>query len=269
MGVKYRLGVLLGIIYFFANIYYHELIGNWIFTNLNGLDSSVYLQNVKLLVGIPLLLIIAIIIYHGFVNKIGKIILPILIINTILAVFSYYYLVILPSESIHFVQYTILAVLIGYWTRNIMYTSVGSLIAATIDEAGQYLIIRPDATEYFDFNDVVLDMVGVGYGILVLAVLFSDRIKTTINWRQFLGFCVAVLSLLVILLLSNIISIGPESTPIWFELVKVEQSTDFWTFKRNGSIYHVLSPVEGVLFLLGFLGLHYIWYRVLNRSITE
>ena len=71
------------------------------------------------------------------------------------------------SEAIHFVQYGILALLLIPLVRRCGETIVLVTLLGILDEAYQYWVLHGDWGVYYDFNDVVLNLLGAAMGVLV------------------------------------------------------------------------------------------------------
>ena len=166
---------------------------------------------------------------------------------------SYPLLIIHYAEAIHFPQYAILAYLFFLINRNYCKVLFWGLILAFIDESYQYFYIDP--TNYFDFNDIVLDLLGMVYGLLPFSAGVGKQIELRKN--SLLLFTPEIVSLILIiaglLFLSsfNILSVYPDEN----SLISLIRNTDdgFWTeIKHLNVAYHIIKPLEGVIILALF-----------------
>jgi hypothetical protein len=75
------------------------------------------------------------------------------------------------SEIIHFPQYGILAVLLYPITRRYMPTLIVGTLLGVIDEMYQFFVLFTDRLNYLDFNDMLLNLVGVIFGLMLVFTL--------------------------------------------------------------------------------------------------
>lgn len=146
-----------------------------------------------------------------------------------------YSLIIYPSERIHYVQYGLLT-----WAA---YRAVQDRLAAVliaflfgfVDEAHQFWILyATDPIVYFDWNDVVLNLMGA-IGALLL-ILPDDVRPRRFQLRQTLaaiGAWMIVAGLLVQLFAPDRYLLGNQSDEV------------FWLTSGVGTTYHVLNALEG------------------------
>ncbi len=78
-----------------------------------------------------------------------------------------YYLIVNNIERIHYPQYAILALLLGLSLRNEMLIFLVTTFAGFVDEFLQYAM-DPMKTNYLDFNDIVLNVLGAAAGVVLL-----------------------------------------------------------------------------------------------------
>lgn len=92
---------------------------------------------------------------------------------------GYFFLMSYPTEVVHYLQFGILAVLFGHVTRRIDISFVLTTCAGMLDEAYQYWWLHRDWGVYYDFNDVLLNIIAAGFGLAVVVELrpgvFSER----------------------------------------------------------------------------------------------
>lgn len=204
--------------------------------------------------------------------KFEKKIIPIfyLILSTSLAIISLNLLIIVNVEIIHFVQYAILAILFFPLLNGFLLTLFLCMILGFIDEGYQFYCL-PVRTSYFDFNDVVLDFIGAGFGLSILRVVPKISNLTSLKthaskfvWASWL----AILTLAAVLIKLGYLQVYSNGTndDHWTTLV-IKQSEGFWTKDPHG-IFHVMSPLEGMICLTILLFIYQFINKDLETSFT-
>ncbi|NNC84631.1 MAG: VanZ family protein [Bacteroidia bacterium] len=161
-------------------------------------------------------------------------------------------LFVMNVESIHFIQYAIFAILIYPLIKNFTQTIVFATIAGALDEVYQYFYLAPNRTDYFDWNDVIINLIGAAIGVLVLATLLSKLLKSNKTFfRSFTFYFLCLMALVVLALFGfNILSMYPVSNESTFALVKVVPE-GFWSIPPGPYVkYHVVMPLEGILIIV-------------------
>lgn len=155
-------------------------------------------------------------------------------------------LFVINIEIIHFPQYAIAAVLLFPLTKNYNASLLCAVLLGVIDEGYQYFVLAPELTYYYDFNDVVTNLVGAVFGLLLL------RSLGLANERKFSAFHVPVLILVgaitvLLFMLSkyNILSIYPSDVHS-YHIMRV-WPPDFWSHIIPEVTYHVIRPLEGLV----------------------
>ncbi|MEE8423730.1 MAG: VanZ family protein, partial [Thermodesulfobacteriota bacterium] len=193
-----------------------------------------------------------------------------------LIVISYRTLLVVNAEYIHFFQYAILFIPIFALTLKFGETLFWITLLGTIDEAYQYFILYPD-WKYFDFNDVILNLLGGGIGaMLIYTLLNSNHLFLSQNhsslrkWTKspVVVTSISLLLFTLILYISGHLQLypGANSSTVLILLSRTPPPTDFWIRLDWGKTYHILYPVEGVVLtglLIGFYSL--IDYRIRSR----
>jgi len=169
------------------------------------------------------------------------------------------YLLATPIENIHFVQYGILSSLLlwglntGGNTHRLLIPRVlfWSTLAGIIDEVLQYFWITASYSDYMDFNDFLLNMMGAIAGILFytgFAPLQTITLKTgTISLRQIITSFEAKTVFLLCLIVSLFYSLGMFQ---WTDMERKPGSFGSWQPNFAQGEFYVLSPSEGGLLLL-------------------
>jgi hypothetical protein len=185
-------------------------------------------------------------------------------------------LVFSPNEYVHYPQYALLAVLLVIWRDphrekwpigNLIFWGTALGIA---DELMQYFFICPSYGDYLDFNDFLLNELGVVAGLLLVYGFREQGAKTeTLSpIHKTWAFKTIIISFAIVsvLILSDRLKITPpgkippggiftvnDRTTIYME--RKPGITGTWNRFADGKAYYVLSPAAGLslLFALGFL----------------
>lgn len=170
------------------------------------------------------------------------------------------FLFFLNVESVHYFQYGVAVILLFTLFENYFVALIAAFIFALIDEGYQYFYLFPEATNYFDLNDIITDLLGAAFGLLVLKTFKVTESRSLISYKKsfFLPLLILVISF-VGLLQTNILSVYPSTDK--FMLVK-EMEQGFWTASAPPvSIFHVARPVEGLLILIFLFVTYYFCFR--------
>lgn len=239
------------IVYFIAVVLPHKVFG--IFLNrvvFKGLTRDQY----DLFVasgGAVLLLVLAVIFYFNTRSSSNRNSLLFYLLATgLFAVLIINTLFVINIEMVHFPQYAAFAILIFPLAKTFHSSLIWSTLAGALDESYQYFYLAPNETGYYDFNDVVTNLVGAAFGLIFLK---SFGVKSKIwkgFWRRSEVWAVLGVALFIILLfMTNILSMTIADGGM-FPIVK-KQITEFWTKVPPNVTFHVVSPMEGLLYIFG------------------
>ncbi len=162
-------------------------------------------------------------------------------------------------EIIHAVEYAVLAVLFFTATGKFGLSIVLCIPVMLIDEYLQYEIFYPSYSLYFEFNDIVLDVLGCAFALIALKVFLpnwnSERV-VFYRRKEFImisSTCVLFFLLYALCVFSQHTSTMCSNTI--FNMSRLENFESFWHIHHfTKAKYHVLSPTAGVL-LIYFLSL--------------
>ena len=160
-------------------------------------------------------------------------------------------------EIIHALEFGLLALLLYGATCNAGAAVILCLPFMLIDEWVQYSLLYGNYNKYYEFNDLVLDILGAGLAILVLKIIEKER-KTVLLpfWKRneyrvlfvlLIFFCVLVLSGVLAAHQSQV------NTYTIFTLSRIDAPELFWqTHAFTGAKYHILAPLPGafIMFVL-------------------
>jgi len=185
-------------------------------------------------------------------------------------------LVFSPNEYVHYPQYALLAVLLVIWRDphrekwpigNLIFWGTALGIA---DELMQYFFICPSYGDYLDFNDFLLNELGIVAGLLLVYGFCEQSAKieplSPIHKTRAFKTIIISFAIVSVLMLSDRLKITPpekippggifavkDRTTIYME--RKPKITGAWNHFADGRAYYVLSPAAGMslLFALGFL----------------
>ena len=185
-------------------------------------------------------------------------------------------LVFSPNEYVHYPQYALLAVLLVTWRDpHREKWPIGNLIfwgttLGIADELIQYFFICPSYGDYLDFNDFLLNKLGIAAGLLLVYGFKKQEatIKPLLPMYKTRAFKTIIISFAIVslLILTDRLKITPPEkippggffsvngrTTLYLE--RIPGITGTWNHLPDGRAYYALSPVAGLVFLfaLGFL----------------
>lgn len=164
------------------------------------------------------------------------------------------YLFVVNVEAIHFGQYAVFAIICFQLNASYFKTMFWSVIAGAIDEFYQYVVLAPDRTDYYDFNDVVINAVGAGIGLIVIRTLrrpiVNDTVKDLLRTTEMI-VAVGMVLLISIAMATGLVSYGPDADAV-FCFMKVDD-IGFWKKDFHEFLFHVVKPLEGTLLAIALI----------------
>lgn len=261
--------LLIGTAYFLLVVLPHEWMGKWIYATFFEGDIDQYnIRFLSLMLLGSVVAVVPLLLYlkrqqQDRLHTIGY-----LLFTIILMVLAYFTIFVLATELVHFPQYAILAILLFPLSWRFTDTLFWATLLGALDEAYQYFYLAPLRTDYYDFNDVVLNFLGAAFGLVFLRTI-SSRLPSppARNWQRspILWTLLALLVVLPTAIFSGRLAIYPHEflmEPTWL-LVK-EVPENFWSDFHHIS-YHVILPEEGV----GLLILLFIIYSGLGKTSNK
>jgi hypothetical protein len=176
-----------------------------------------------------------------------------------LVVASHHTLIVFNVENIHFPQYALLAIpvfaLVGRFGETVFWVT----LLGALDESYQYFVLyRDNNTVYLDFNDIILNLIGAGIGV-VLIYLSSPppglpAAGKPKNPKRLFSPAASVVAL--ILLLVSLFFVVPGHLPFSSEasaftdpsvLSRRPLPKTFWVEPEIGKKFHICGPSEGII----------------------
>ncbi len=266
LGRNKVITVLLGIAVYFCIVTFHDEVTTVVIKIRNSLGLETF--NRYLAYGFLVLLIFIIIIFfYQSLKSRQKILKAALsLIVSAMMVISFRLLMVYNIEAIHFVEYMLVAIILMPVVRSYGETVFWVTILGMLDEFFQYRFLTPNF-EYFDFNDITLNLLGAGAGVLLIFVMNDNAIEIRrIKWYRSPAVLtgLGLLTVFFVLLLTQKISINPVETPVtWFSINRKSLPDDFWTEAYPGRRFHILKPIEGIMVMI----LLFAGFSVLDLSV--
>lgn len=245
------INLLLVIGYVVFLVFAHEWFVNLSVKVMNGLSLTIYNR------------LVAVISASGLVGVLGLVGLAVrskanvqrsgvLFVMAILAALVVHFFVFteMNIEFIHAMEFGLLAALIyplvGRYGAAVIY----SLPVMLFDEWYQYQVLF-DWVEYFDFNDILLDLLGAGLFLAVLKTFNNAaEMPAPIFKRPEVYVLLFMVLAVLLLLLSSAVVPYPENVEpnTWLILNNIKEPYGFWReHPLIGSSYHVLEPIAGLV----------------------
>ncbi len=158
-------------------------------------------------------------------------------------------------EIIHIFQYSILAMLLFPLTRRYGAAVCFAIPFMLVDEWNQYINLYPGFVQYFEFNDVIIDINGCGLAMItfyILGVRGSDNVQPFWKRPEFIliiTFTIAVFIAVKTCLIALYTADKCDNT--WLTLNIIKEPQFFWRkFPGRDAVYHVMQPVEAIVAII-------------------
>jgi glycopeptide antibiotics resistance protein len=180
-------------------------------------------------------------------------------LTVVLAAAAYNSLMVSNIEAIHFPQYAFLALPVFSLTAAFGETVLIVTMLGAIDEAYQYFVLKN--WTYFDFNDIILNLIGAAMGAVVLYTFLGGVCtKRRSNLCRALTSPIYVVMAFLLcsataLAAEGFIALAPagQTSRSLLLLSKGPPATKFWISLAWGKTYHVLTPGQGLLVAIGLI----------------
>lgn len=273
LSINIKLSSFLVLVYFLLVVLPHEQVGLLVVWIFKSASRETY-QTTVTSFGIVMLFTFLFFVYKGYRTQQNKVILPSYLFLTIfLMVISYHMLIIHNIEIIHFAQYAGMAILLFPLVKTISGTIFWSTILGTIDEAYQYFYLSPERTDYFDFNDIILDLLGAAIGLSII-ISHAKNLNNPIPKRWYKSPIFLTIAGIIVstylLLKTSILQVYPiqEGNSNAILLVK-KMELDFWTHIKHLHVkFHIVQPLEGVIIISLLLVTYWIFDIIASKKLN-
>ena len=237
------------VLYFVAIVLPHKSFGTWInhfFLGKSGISRDQYDDYVASVAIILLIIGCVVLYFHLKRNKQWKKIIFYLICSILLAVLIMKILFVINIEVVHFPQYAFFTILIFPLVKRYQSALIWATIAGAFDEAYQYFYLAPNDTGYYDFNDVLTNLVGASFGLIILRSFdIKNSLAPSFLRRNEIQMLILLTILIALLFWFSILGIHSTDEGM-FPIIK-KQIEMFWTTIPPGIRYHVVKPWEGLM----------------------
>jgi len=232
-------------------VFAHEWFVNLSVEVMNNLSLDVYN---KLVAGIAAFVLAAILglVFWAIRSKIKVQRSGILFTISVLAglVFHFFVFTEMNIEFIHSMEFGLLAALIYPLVGRFGAAAIYAFPIMLIDEWYQYQVLF-DWVEYFDFNDILLDLLGAGLFLSILKIFNHDSSgsKPILQRPELYVLAFFSLAIAVLLMTSVIVPYAEDaSSNTWLILNDIQEPYGLWReHPLIGSTYHVLEPINGLI----------------------
>ncbi len=238
------------IIFYIATVLPHEIVGGAIGSLFKDASRATYDRTMLIILASGIFLysifILRSLLKHR--SRMGKGLLYI-VVTIILSAMAMKYLVVINVEAVHFLQYGALAVLVFHLVKRYDYTCAIIFLLALLDEGYQHFFLTPNRFAYLDFNDIMLDIIGAGFGLSSMYCLnkSSDPINKTLR-NSILSVYGTLVLASVVLYMTGTMRIWPtEGEPMAPIQIFHKPMYQFWTTVRKVVQFHIMRPLEGLL----------------------
>lgn len=272
------IAILLLIAYFLGLVYFHDaatVVADWLKYKL----TLRYYNLSLLLSGLALSLVTGYFLWRKILkHPERRMFFRWFLITNLAMILALFTMMVVNMEAIHYPQYAFLAILVFPVVRRYEDAFIMTTILGMVDEIYQYLILNP-AFKYFDFNDISLNMLGAGAGLLIIAAYYLPVSNFPNKWyysSSFYFLCLLI-SLGIIFSWNFAVSFFPVTESHegyhWFSLYRENLTNQFWTHIYSNRYYHILRPWEGIVLMsvltIFYAQIDYFYAKALTfKSIT-
>jgi hypothetical protein len=167
-------------------------------------------------------------------------------------------------EVIHALQFAVLAFLLFPFTQRFGAAILMGIPMMILDEWYQYQVLYPDYVQYFDFNDILMDMLGCALlmcGLWIAGITSKSSPRALYLRPEILTAALLIVAIAVGMFTCILVPFPTDACPnTWLVLNKLPNPLIFWqAHPFTGRIYHAMPPMEGMAVILGisvfFLGM--------------
>jgi len=253
--------VVFALVYYIIVVTTHKPVGRFVAQNLDMPLGREKYNLLVVLLSLVMLLLLVFSLKKSFKSLLSqseqKKVLTYLGFLFLIIVISFNMIVVVNVEVIHIAQYCIMAILLFPLIKSYNHVMVFTTILGVLDEAYQYWYLFPEKSDYFDFNDVIINFTGVILGLIILRSQGVRQENERAKWIKSPLFYLFIFLTFIILLgfKLNLISITPntdDAPTALIELVRIHKP-GFWRIIPPNVKFHVIRPIEFVFLILGLM----------------
>ena len=223
---------------------------------MNALTLPVYNSVVAMLVGVGggAFFVVLLLFLQKETNYRGRK-LGYLVAILILLVLHQLFLFEMNIEVIHAMQFAVLAMLLFPLTQRFGAAIIMSIPFMILDEWHQFQVLYPTYVQYFEFNDMLMDILGCSLLMCGLWIMGVRELPSARPWYlRAEAMVVAVLAVGALLAMTTCIIVPfPQDAcaTTWLVLNTLPDPTALWqTHAFTGRVYHAMQPVEGMVVVM-------------------
>ena len=155
-------------------------------------------------------------------------------------------------EVIHVFEYPLLTLLIFPLTRRFGASIMFTIPFMLMDEWHQYIVLYPGYVDYFEFNDVMIDIYGCGLTMIALMMCgVRGELPVKPAWKR-PEFILQVVALVALAIAIQTCFVAVYETGkcsnTWLVLNRIHEPVTFWRkFPGRDVVYHVMQPIEAII----------------------
>lgn len=238
---------------------------------MNSLSLEVYNYWIKI-ISVAIMMVLSYVILHQIWHQKEKRGIKLFFLITTVTLMAIHAITMFEMniEIIHGLMYGILTLLLFPLTGRYATAIIYALPVMLYDEWYQYILLYPDYVQYYELNDIIMDLLGSG---LMIAILFSFDILPFKNNKPILKrlewYVIPVLIVATVFIIASCyVAIYPKDVcnNTVFVLNKLSQPELFWQIHPfTKAKYHVLSIGEALI-LIATLCYGYAMLDVITKT---
>jgi hypothetical protein len=239
-------------IYGISLIFLHDFFVGLSYNTMINLSLPVYnkvVLAISVCGGIAVLVSLLYMLYNTKEDRNKKIFF--LLTTSLLIALHYKFLFEMNIEVVHVLEFTFLAVLLFPLTGSFGGAVVFTLPFIFVNEWYQYVVLYPTYIHYFEFNDIVVDLLGCGIAMIVLWIAGAKPGGNPVPLlKQPSVISLLIINLLFVVLLATCVFAfypADKCSTTFLVLNQLPNPHLFWQTHVYGAIYHVMKPVEGMI----------------------
>ncbi|MCU0371258.1 MAG: VanZ family protein [Bacteroidales bacterium] len=256
LGKNKVLAVLAGFALYLFIVAFHDEVTDLVIKMRNAIGTDTFNKFLAYIFLVILIIVLLILFYQSLKDGQKLLKISLSVIATSMMVISFRLLMVYNIEAIHFIEYMLVAMIFFPVIRNYGETVFWVTILGMLDELFQYRFLTPDFG-YFDFNDVTLNLLGAGTGMVIIFTAGARGLELRrIKWYRSPAFLTGtgLLAIFIILVMLQKISMNPVDTAgTWYSINRESLPDEFWTEAYPGRRFHILRPTEGIILMIMLL----------------